>query len=226
MEKPEVELARLCREAIPYSCDDPGNGSVKRMKVLCDAIDPPEPALPEVEVFDATTPDKVKHRYVATPVGLWCVTEGGTVGRSVFTRDQLTGITPLTPKPASRECPEAERLKMICLSVRDAFNAYERRGTQADRDKLDRVIGLCNTAGLLEDVPYVKAVIESVREDANRHVREAERVAVRAHTDPELPRRLREWARKLIGAYTESSRGGAIARLMEETAADLEATED
>ena len=70
---------------------------------LIQAADPPEPALPVVEVFDATTPENCRHRYVATPVGLWCVSEGGTMGRSAFERDQLTDETPLTANPPSRE---------------------------------------------------------------------------------------------------------------------------
>lgn len=65
---------------------------------------------------------------------------------------------------------EVERLKMICLSLRDAVVEYHYTGEQSGYDEVNRIAEMCNDGSLLEDIPYVKATVDIVVEYKTRNL--------------------------------------------------------
>lgn len=58
---------------------------------------------------------------------------------------------------------EIEKLRLICLSLRDAVNIANRTKEQKDWEEVARLASQCNTIDLL-DVPYVQGLIADIQE--------------------------------------------------------------
>jgi len=57
---------------------------------------------------------------------------------------------------------EVERLRVICLDVRDAASDYNRTRLQKDSDRLDELVSLCNKPELLKIPRIQEAVADEV----------------------------------------------------------------
>ncbi len=64
---------------------------------------------------------------------------------------------------------EVERLRLLCLSLRDALNDYHRTKLQSALDEVNRLAGMCNSPKLME-LPYVKTVLADMRKSDTERI--------------------------------------------------------
>jgi len=72
--------------------------------------------------------------------------------------------------PEENAQKQVERMKMICLSLRDAAIRYHNVKTQENLEELERYTNLCNDKTMIENIPYVSEVVTSYRKDHEKVV--------------------------------------------------------
>lgn len=78
------------------------------------------------------------------------------------------GFIEFVPKEEAHK--QTERMKMICLSLRDAAIKYHNSKIQTNLEELERCTDLCNDKTMIEDIPYVSEVVTSHRKSHEKVV--------------------------------------------------------